>query len=53
MAKDTKISTPSGQGGLVTYNETYGKSKLSMSPNFVIFLIVAVVFGMAALKIIF
>jgi preprotein translocase subunit Sec61beta len=43
------ISTPAGMGGLVRYNEEY-KSKLMISPEQVIVLIVAVVIGMVVMK---
>jgi len=46
------ILMPSGSGGLMRYNEEYS-SKLKFSPGQIVGLIVAVVIGMAALKIFF
>jgi len=45
------ISTPSGMGGLLRYNEEY-PSKFTIKPEHVIVLIVAVIIGMTILKII-
>ncbi len=46
------ISTPSGMGGLMRYNEEY-KSKLTLSPQSVVVLIIAVIIGMTIIKILF
>lgn len=43
------ISTPSGMGGLMRFNEEY-PSRLKISPQQVIILIVGVVIVMTALK---
>ena len=52
MAESGGILMPSGSGGLMRYNEEY-KSKLMLSPNLVVILIIAVVVGMAVLKLLF
>lgn len=44
------ISTPSGMGGLLRYNEEY-KSRFQIKPEYVIIAIAAVIIGMAILKI--
>ncbi len=46
------IFMPSGSGGLMRYNDEY-KSKLMLTPNHVVILIVVVAIGMAALKLLF
>jgi len=48
---DQTLSIPSSPGGIVSYKESY-KSNLSMSPYVVVFLIVAVVLGRVAIKLI-
>lgn len=45
------VSAPSGIGGLLRYNEEY-PSKLQISPEIVVAMIVVVVIAMAALKLI-
>jgi len=51
MTEET-LKLPSGSGGLTNYNVSYN-SKLSMSPYFVLFLIVTTIISMAAIKIVF
>ena len=46
------ISTPSGMGGLMRFNDEYS-SKLKITPEQVVILIVAVVILMTIIKIIF
>ena len=46
------LSMPSGQGGLMRYNEEF-PSKFKFGPVMVIIMIVAVVMAMAIIKIIF
>ena len=43
------ISTPSGMGGLMHFNEEY-PSKLQIKPEHVIILIAVVIIGMTVLK---
>lgn len=52
MAESGGILMPSGSGGLMRYSEEY-KSKFMLSPNTVVILIVAVIIGMAVLKLFF
>ncbi len=42
MAKDTKISMPSGIGGLVRYFDDY-KSKIEFKPGVVIIFVIVVI----------
>ena len=42
MARDNKVSLPSGMSGLVRYFDDY-KSKLEVSPGFVVFACVVVI----------
>ena len=49
---DSGILMPSGSGGLMRYNDEY-KSKLTLTPNHVVILIVIVILGMAILKLFF
>ena len=49
---DSGIMMPSGSGGLMRYNEEY-KSKFMLSPNHVLIMIIAIIIGMAILKIVF
>jgi len=48
---DNPISTPSGMGGLMRFSDEY-KSKLQISPEQVIILIVAVIIIMTVIKIV-
>jgi preprotein translocase subunit Sec61beta len=50
MANDEQIRTPSGMGGLQSYNEQTG-SKVQIKPEWVIIAIGLVVIGMAILKV--
>lgn len=49
---DNTMSMPSGMGGLMRFNEEY-TSKLQISPQQVVVLIVAVVVVMTAIKLMF
>jgi len=49
---DDRLAIPTGSSGLVTYNVDCG-SKLSMSPYFVVFLIILTVAGSIAGHIMF
>lgn len=49
---DSNMMMPSGSGGLLRYNEEY-PSKLRLSPIHVIIMIVAVILGMAVIKLFF
>lgn len=49
---NNSMSLPSGMGGLTHFNEEYS-SKLKITPEQVIILIVAVIIGMTVLKIVF
>ena len=42
MAKDNRVTLPSGQGGLMRYFDDY-KSKIEISPGLVIILCVVVI----------
>ncbi len=42
MAKNDKVSMPSGMGGLVRYFDEY-KSKLEIKPGYVIILVIAMI----------
>lgn len=46
------ISTPSGMGGLMRFNDEY-PSKFRFSPEAVVIIIVAVIIGITILKIMF
>jgi preprotein translocase subunit Sec61beta len=46
------ISTPSGMGGLMRFNDEYN-SKLQISPQMVVVMIALVVIAMTVIKIIF
>ncbi len=46
------ISTPSGMGGLLRYNEEY-PSKFRISPEIVVVLIAAVIIGITIIKLAF
>jgi len=46
------ISTPSGMGGLMRYNEEY-PSKIQIKPEIVVGLIVVVIIAMTIIKIVF
>ena len=48
--KDNQIRTPSGMGGLVSYNEGGVKSKFQITPEMVTIMIGVVVLGSAALR---
>ncbi|MGM5484928.1 MAG: preprotein translocase subunit Sec61beta [Nanobdellota archaeon] len=48
MAKDNKVSTPSGIGGLVRYFDEY-KSKIHFKPGFIIVLVIIVILIMGIL----
>lgn len=52
MAQSGGISTPSGMGGLMRYNEEY-QSKLQISPKVVVAMIIAVIVIMTIVKIVF
>jgi len=49
---DSGISTPSGMGGLMRFNEEY-PSKLQISPEAVVVLIAVVIIAMTIIKIAF
>lgn len=49
---DSSIHTPSGMGGLMRYNEEY-PSKINLSPNHIVIIIIAVIIGMAVIKLLF
>ena len=49
---DSGMSIPSGMGGLMRFNEEY-PSKLRISPEIVVVLIVIVIIGMTILKLTF
>jgi preprotein translocase subunit Sec61beta len=49
---DSGMSMPSGMGGLMRFNEEY-PSKLRISPEIVVVLIVIVIIGMTILKLTF
>jgi preprotein translocase subunit Sec61beta len=46
------ISTPSGMGGLMRFNEEY-PSKIQISPQQVVILIAAVIIGITIIKVAF
>jgi preprotein translocase subunit Sec61beta len=46
------LSTPSGMGGLMRFNEEY-PSKLQIAPEYVVILIAAAVVGITIIKLMF
>jgi len=46
------MSTPSGMGGLMRFNEEY-PSKLQMSPKIIMGMIVVVIIGITIVKLVF
>jgi preprotein translocase subunit Sec61beta len=48
---DNPISTPSGMGGLMRFNEEY-PSKFQFSPEMVVVLIAIVIIGMTIVKVV-
>jgi len=52
MASEGGISTPSGMGGLMRFNDEY-TSKLQISPQMVVVLIALVIIAMTVIKIAF
>ena len=49
---DNPISTPSGMGGLMRFNEEY-PSKLQIAPEHVLIIIAIVIIGITIIKVVF